>query len=596
MRYMILMMVVGLAPSIHAAAEDSATLAPVIVTASRSPQATDDVVLPIIVISGEEIQRRQVTDLAELLATVPGIDIGRNGGPGQATSLFVRGTESNHVLVLVDGLRINPSTIGGPNLQHIDPAMVERIEILRGPRAAIYGDQAMGGVINIITRADVGSPGVSASLRVGSDSTAGVDAHIGARHAAWSFDLAAGTEYTDGYAFRRGSAVTPDYRNTSMDLGVSHRGDGASTSIRVWEARTDLVYLDFFLAPLSQTSDNRTLQLERTDRIGADWSSNLRFSQSLDDIRQDQSSDFVRSDRLAIDWLNRIDLGDDLMLGIGINLEQERASAFSFGSGFDQRSDHRAIYGDLIGGSGPDDWMLALRYSDYERAGGQLTWNAEYSHRRLSGIRMYASAGTAFRAPDAFDRYGFGGDPDLDPERSTSLELGLEHDFAPGRELRLSLYHTEIRDLIEFDLGSFTLMNTERARIVGLELAYALRSGPWEMQAAAVLQRPDNLSTGTDLARRAGRSLDLALSRELGLWHLRADLQLVGARLDSPFAATRIGGYALLDLAVSRQLSDEFVLRLRVENLGDAAYQTADGYLGRGRSLFLTLGYQRGRD
>jgi vitamin B12 transporter len=586
----------GLAPvavTQASTSEEPATLSPVVAIAARTPQATDDVVLPIIVITAEEIRQRQVTDLGELLATVPGIDIGRNGGPGQAVSLFVRGSESNHVLILIDGLRMNPGTIGGANLQHIDPDQIERIEILRGPRAALYGDQAMGGVISIITRSASGGTGAGASVRTGADRTAGADAHFNLRRADWTIGLAAGLERTDGYAFRRGSSETPGYRNASLNLNIGYSADEASTTFRIWNVDSESEYLDFFLAPLSQSNSNRILQLERVDAVDDAWISTVRLSQAVDDIQQDQSADFVRSQRIALDWLNRFQLNPDMVAGLGVNLEHESASAFSFGSGFDQTTDDQAVYGDLTGGTGPTDWMLALRYSNYQNFSGQVTWNAEYAHQITDDTRLYTAAGTAFRAPDAFDRFGFGGDPSLDPERSISIELGLEHALTDGQDLRLNLYRTEIRDLIEFDLGTFTLMNTDRARIQGLELAYSLVSSGWQFSTAVVLQRPENLTTGTDLARRSRESLDLALSRALGDWTLRTDLQAVGPRLDSPFAPTRLGGYLLLDLSASWRIRPGLTLRLRAENLTDARYQTADGFLGRGRSLFVTLDYQR---
>ena len=157
----------------------------------------------------------------------------------------------------------------------------------------------------------------------------------------------------------------------------------------------------------------------------------------------------------------------------------------------------------------------------------------------------------------------------------------------------MNLYRTDIHDLIEFDLGSFMLMNTDEARIQGLEMTYSLIVSDWQFSTAIVLQRPENRTTSADLARRSRESLDLALSRRLGDWSLRADVQTVGPRLDSPFAATRLGGYVLLDLAASWRIGPGLTLRLRAENLLDAEYQSADGFLGRGRSLFVTLDYQR---
>lgn len=566
---------------------------PLVVTGSRIAGPTDDVILPVLVIDREEILARQPTDLSELLATLPGIDIGRNGGPGQPTSLFLRGTESNHVLILVDGVRMNPATIGGAQLQHIDPGIVERIEVIRGPRAALYGDQALGGVINIITRRSDRGSGFDASLRSGSDATAGADLGLALASERWSFSADAGYERTDGYAFRVGSPEEPGYRNTTLSLAGGYRGDRVGVELSHWSAAGEVEYLDFLLDPLAQDTLNRTTQLSMTMTPSARWRSTLRVSDMAEDIQQQQSTDFVRSQRTGLDWTNRVQLGG-LLLGLGLNLEHERARSLSFGTAFDEATDDAAVYAELIGGRGVHDWMAALRYSDYDSFGGQTTGNLEYGYRSSDSLRWFATGGTAFRAPDATDRYGFGGDPDLLPERSTSYELGAEVDLAAGQLLRISGYHTVIRDLIAFDLATFSLSNIDAAQIRGLELSYELVSGSWLLDAAVVFQDPEDVTTGEDLPRRSSESFDLGLGRSWGRFSLRADLQAVGPRRDTAFSTVELGGYVLLDLAGSWRLSDAWTARLRVGNLTDTDYQTAGGFLGRGRNLSLSVDYRPG--
>ena len=137
---------------LDARASDISPADTIIVTATRTEIPLDQATVPVSVITREDIELSMATDLAELLRFEAGIDIGRNGGPGQATSIFLRGTESNHTLLLIDGVRMNPGTIGGAAIQHISPEVIERVEIVKGARSALFGTDAIGGVINIITR------------------------------------------------------------------------------------------------------------------------------------------------------------------------------------------------------------------------------------------------------------------------------------------------------------------------------------------------------------------------------------------------------------------------------------------------------------
>ena len=222
-----------------------------VVTATRSEQALERTLAPILVIDREEIELSEALDVADLLRFHAGLEIARNGGPGQATSVFVRGTDSNQVLVLVDGIKINPGTIGGAPFQNIRPEMIQRIEVVKGPRSSLYGSDAIGGVINIITRTaddtqfSAGAGGGRYNSWDASASFSASGKRGGVRAMFSRFD-------TDGFPTRTNSNIERGYDNDTIQLGADTTLGQLGLSTNVWQSTGTSEYLDFFGAPLSQ--------------------------------------------------------------------------------------------------------------------------------------------------------------------------------------------------------------------------------------------------------------------------------------------------------------------------------------------------------
>ena len=233
------------------AAETSTPLGETVVTATRTETAIDDVLAPIIVITRDDLQRSLAPDVSELLQFHAGIDIARNGGPGQTTTVFIRGTDSNHATVLVDGVRINPGTIGGAQIQNVAPDVVDRIEIVKGPRSTLYGTDAIGGVINIITRRYAQS-GFEASAGYGRYDTrqASFSGGYGSERSEIGFS---GTWLdTHGFPARVESDSDSGVENETFSLRGRTSLGPAELGARVWYAQGTTEYLDFFLTPVSQ--------------------------------------------------------------------------------------------------------------------------------------------------------------------------------------------------------------------------------------------------------------------------------------------------------------------------------------------------------
>jgi vitamin B12 transporter len=561
----------------------------IIVTATRTEIPLEQATVPVRVITRDDIELSLATDLAELLRFEAGIDIGRNGGPGQATSFFMRGTESNHTLVLIDGVRMNPGTIGGAAIQHISPEVIERVEIVKGARSALFGTDAIGGVINIITRrAD--STHIEAGAGAGSFESRSAFLSGGVRDEKNQFGITLDWQDTDGYPPRLESDIDRGYDNLSLNVHAARDIGGGEISLRHWRAEGTVEYLDFFLAPVDQEFRNSVTAFQFDKQLSARGTNKLIVSHMLDRIEQNQSEDFVESDRLSLDWQHTLAFSEHTVTA-GLFAMQESAKTLSFGSGFDEDTDVKAIFLQ-------DQWIsdrqrafIAARLTDHDSFGNQTTYNVEYGYELTPSWTMRAGLGRAFRAPDATDRYGFGGNPDLEPEISDEYQFGLR--YAPGNRhtVDIEFYANDIEDLIEFDFATFTLVNIDAAEIRGAQLGYEYLGDSFSLRADLVRQRAENTSSDSRLLRRAEESITLSYTQDVGQHRLGLSALASGVRED--FGGVTLPGYVVASITGQVQLSETLQLNARVENLFDADYQTAANFRMQGRSAFVELKYRR---
>jgi vitamin B12 transporter len=580
-----------------------------IVTATRTPVPLDAVGAPVIVITRADIERSLASDVSELLQMHGGLEIARNGGPGQTTSLFTRGTESNHTVVLIDGVRINPGTIGGAALQNIAPESLERIEIVKGPRSSLYGTDAIGGVVQLFTRG-AAKDGVSAGATFGSDSTQQVFGDAA---------LSAGDQFKFGfggsYAESEGMPTFVDdnldrgYRNvTGRAFAEYSATDALKFRARAWRAagRTEYssqTFSDPPYAPASQDFENSVYSLETEYRAEGGLGVRGTVSRALDDINQLQPGfgpadfDYARTARTNVDV--QVDLATigTHALSFGLQRSDENTRAQSFGTVFDEDTvvtqafvQDQFEYGGLTS-------RLALGHVDHETFGSELTWNAEIGAAFASGTRVTLSGGTAFRAPDSTDRFGFGGNPDLDPEVSRQVEINVRQKLGDRQQVSLSAFDNRIRDLIDYVITDFTTFdgqnqNIERARIKGIELGYQFTGEAWRARAELTLQDPRDETTDQRLLRRSRESLVLAVNRDVGALDLGVDIAAFGDRKDFglPLNVT-LDSYALFNATVRYRVNGALTLQGRIENALDEDYTLAQGYRTEGRSYTIGVRY-----
>jgi vitamin B12 transporter len=608
-----------LGPAATALAGEDGTekLDTIVVTATRTPITIAQALVPVTVIDRENIDRSGAQDLSELLRFQAGLDVVRTGGPGQQTSVFTRGTDSNHTLVLVDGVRINSGSIGIAAVEHIAPQMIERVEIVRGPRTSLYGDDAIGGVINVITRRPAGGD-LELSGGYGADDTR----HAGfAGGSSWR-DVRAGLTVdsltTDGFPAVGGGLSDQGYDNLTVNAFAETNLGAVDTEARIWQSQgtTDYLTQDCSAFPLPCTDIgvdqdylNRSIAVRAALHATPSWESAVEGSVVTDDVDQNQSADYVRTDRQIIDWQNTVSLGKSHLLVAGLYLSDEDVEAISFGSRLmPDDTSVAALYAEDNLTIGSHQFGLASRYSDHDAYGAKITWNAEYGLTLRPGLRLISAAGRALRAPNATELYSsFGGNPELRPEDSTTFSAGVQWEPAVGHRLGVNGFRIKIDDLINYTLvqvpgnpvPEFRLENIDEAKIHGIETSWDFTGSLWQWHAAGSVQDPEDATDGETLVRRAKLSFTASAARNIGPHQLGLDTLIVGPRDDFPLEAGfpgTLAGYGLVNLTGLYSATERVNIRLRLENLTDrdyapAYYDFSRRYTAPGRGVYAEVRY-----
>jgi vitamin B12 transporter len=582
-----------------------------IVTATRTPVPVDTVGSPVIVITRNDIERSLASDVSELLQQQAGIEIARTGGPGQQTSLFTRGTESNHTVVLLDGVRINPGTIGGAALQNVSPESLERIEIVKGPRSALYGTDAIGGVVQLFTRGaariNEKSADGSAGATFGTDDTRQYYGDASFR-ASDKLRFGFGGSYaeTDGMPVFVADDSDRGWRNVTGRASVEFDANDALTlRARGWRTagRTEYSSQTFSTPPYADASQDFVNSVYSVEADLHHDGFNLRgtVASARDDIDQLQPNfagfDFAHTRRTSYDV--QVDLPEmrGHLLTFGVQRSDEDTIANSFGTAFDENTGVTQGFVQDQFTAGIVTTRLAVGGVDHETFGSELTWNAEIGAAFAGGTRVTLAGGKAFRAPDSTDRFGFGGNPDLDPEVSQQLELTVRQRFGEHQRAWISAFDNRIRDLVNFVVIDFNTFegqnqNIDRARIKGGEIGYEYANAGWRARAAASLQDPRDETTDARLLRRARESLLLALDRDVGRLDLGIDASYFGNRKDFGFPTITLDSYTLVNATVRWRATSALTLQGRLENAFDEQYTQAAGYRTRGRAYTVGVRYR----
>jgi vitamin B12 transporter len=586
--------------AIHALAQEQ--LPSVIVSASRTEQRTQDALPSTTLITRDEIERSQSSDLPALLKRVAGVEIVQNGGRGTVASAFIRGAESRHTLVLIDGVPVNNLNFGTAAIEHLPLVDVERIEIVRGNVSSLYGSAALGGVIQIFTREAGRTPQASVMAQVGSRGLAQLTASGAVRLESGTRLRAAVESLRDRSFNATNQAELPDtnpdrdgYRRRSASIGITQELAGGNTvGLTLRDARGTTQY-DSQFGPATQADESRFAERGAVldGRFKLTPAIELRAGLTSSSDKLDASvtaypyrvDSFSKGGQLALDWT----AAPGQHVTAGAETTRQRLES---DTAYDRVS--RTVNSLRLGytaDAGPHQLQLNVRNDRYSDFGSASTWYAGYGFRVTDAWRISASASTGFNAPTFNDLYyPFGGNANLRPERLKSAELGVQ--YAAGVHVaRAVLFDNRFTNLIGND-ADFNRVNIGRARNRGLDASYSATLGDLGLRAVASVRpcpgRPDSAGP----ARRARQQVTLGADYTSGPWRFGGSLLHVGSRFDNVANTRPLSAYTTADLQASWQFARDFSLLGKIDNLTNDSYETAYGYRQAGRAVSMALRWQ----
>lgn len=590
-------------------------LAPIVVTGSREPQTLDRITADVVVIDAERIRASTADSVEDLLRREAGVQVSRNGGPGQNASVFIRGGGANNTVVLIDGVRVGSATLGLVEFESIGLPQIDRIEVLRGPASSLYGADAVGGVVQIFTKRGEGEPRFSANGAIGG---------YGARQGGAGVSGAAGGfDYAASLARERDRGVSalkpgdqfgnynPDNDGFARDTGQFQLGftpaAGHRIGLNVVESRLDAQYDGSEFAPPNYAQDaspdfrnklkSDVIALDYRGAITPAWTATAQLSHNDDDLKS--GGNIVdrfrtRRDQLTGQAAWKPGAGQQLVFAYEHLTEKADSTAYLG----DERRTNNAFVAGYTGQFGRQVVQADLRRDQNSVYGGATTGRLGWSMALVPGLRVRALAGTTFRAPSFNELfYPDYGVPTVTPERGRSVEAGLDWRTG-GSEVAVTVYRNRVRDLIGYqpvpsacsaDPTRYLFgcaANIGRARLQGATLSGAQRWGAWRVSGTIDFLDAKDLDTGNRLARRAAHQESLAADYELGAWRFGAALLAVGAR---PDGGATLGAYTTLDLSARWRFAPQWQFEAKLLNATDRQYEPARDYQSLGRQAWIGL-------
>ncbi|WP_439518675.1 TonB-dependent receptor domain-containing protein [Hydrogenophaga sp.] len=584
----------------HAQTETVALLKEMVVTATRVETRTDAVLSDVVVIESDVIEQSAGRSLSELLARRAGLQMSANGGLGKQSGLFVRGTETRHVLLLIDGVRYGSSTAGSAVLDNIPLSAVDRIEVLKGPASALYGSDAVGGVVQIFTKRGQKGFHPQASVTLGSFGHRAATAGLSGGNDTVTYNLSLGTLREDGFSSTNPRVAfgnhNPDKDGFDQDsLAASLRwamAPGWTTDVQFTQADS---VSRFDQGP--GTFDVRSVATTRVAAWGLErkWSPDSRTRLSLS--RSDDKSDSYSApgapsvfDTAQTQWTVQHDWNTSLgNVLVGLESIKEAVSGTQAYAVNARTTD--AAFAGITGQAGRHLWQANVRRDENSQFGSATTGFGSYGYQLTPNWRPHIAYGTSFKMPSFNTLYYvspfFNGNPTTQPERGKNSELGLTY-TAGLHEVKLTRFDNRVRGFITTQP---VVVNVPRARMEGWSIAYSGAAGDWSWFTQLELLDARNQANRLKLQRRADEVLTASLDHRMGAWNWGAALQLVSDRFDNAANTQRLPGFGTVDLHARYALSREWSLALRLNNVGDKFYETAYGYNQPGRAAYVTLNW-----
>lgn len=589
-----------------------------VVTANRFEQSQQSVLASSSIITREDIEVSQATTALDLLKTLPGVTINSQGTKGNVTGIYIRGTASKHALVIVNGVRINSPTAGEASIGLIPAFAIERIEVIRGPRAAVYGSDAMGGVISISTLAGSDS---EHQLRVGYGDQE--QRQLGWKSSGQLSDSTAGsfvfnTEQSEGYRIYDGapSNETHGYESQVVFGNLTHEiSDNWSLSFAGYTKDTQVEYADQYTidAPSRESEGDFYSISGGVQYARDDFSSELQIASTKDHGADGDAAGTVAKSTLtgyrkSASWLNAYTGFNNIAVNAGIDYAEEKASRGGTNTSDYEKTDkdNKALFVTALGEFGNLTTEASVRRDDDSVFGGYTTWNFAVGYFIFDQFQLVASSGTAFNAPTFNDLYWpQDGNPDLQPEESESTEIGI-YGYHDAFDWHLVAYRSEFTNLIEWastdpsdPFAPWTPQNVDKAEMEGIEAGIDFSTGPIDHKIGAEWLTAIDKKTDKDLIRRPENKFSWIPT--LSLENIDASLAVLYTGERRASNGEYLSAYTTVDLGVGYRATDKLTLGLRVNNLFDEEFQTAVTslwtgetlyYRGAERNLFATASYQ----
>ena len=612
-------------------ADNELKTADVFVTATRVPILKNNVIADVTTISSEDIERAGSSSLPELLQRQPGIEISNLGGAGKVSTLSIRGTSSTHSIVLIDGMRVGAATSGFSAIEHIPLSQIEKIEILRGPASSLYGQDAIGGVIQIFTKKGMDGFKPYVGIGYGSYNTSNFQSGIRGGNNQTTYAINFAAMNTDGF-----SAFVPNPNKTIANLANLDKDGYKNYSLSSFlnhKINQDYeIDLQYFLSKGKNKFDqqfanftpfvdfkNETKQVSYAvnlkGQINNAWQSSIKIGQSTDKYLDKQKFNLITNlqDSSLVDlykttqnqfaWQNNIKLNKGSLTLLYDFLEQKIKTTDLYEK--TQRTNH----GLMIGYGVIEDkhnFQTNIRKDFNSAYDDAITGNIGYAYSISPNWTVSSSYGTAFVSPSFNFLYSLAddfalGNPNLKPEKSKNIEASIRYKDDDG-SLNLTIFQNRINDFIIYtipdDPGLRTsTQNLNKAEIQGLTISGDQFFGHFQIKGSATGQSAKNDDTDKYLPRRASLIGNINLNYYIGFWNIGIEETFSDKRFDDKENTLKLSGYALTNIVADYKINDKLKINLRLNNVFDKDYSlAAEGtsgfkYQTPGRSLFTNLRY-----
>jgi len=588
------------------------TLDPVVVTATRTPQKSSELLADTQVITSEQIARSGAGSVTELLQKQRGIEVTRNGGAGTASSVFIRGANSTQNIVLVDGVRIGSATLGTANWSPVPLANIDRIEIVYGPLSTMYGADAIGGVIQIFTKKGSGAPVFGASAGFGSDATRQYDASVSGATGGYnslSYSLNVSKEKSDGFSATKPgnfsyNADKDGYDKKSVTGQVGFKlAQGHDLGLAFMNSKLDAQYDNGLGYDARSNQKLENIGVFMNNEFIPGWHSKVQVAEARDKAHDDgaaraSAKTYLETKQSTFDWQNDIAIGaDNLQLLASYRKEEVVSSANAV---LNRARDTKSLAGSYTMKRDQHLINASLRRDKMSETGSTTTGSLGYGYQINNALRATASYGTSFRQPTYnelyYPSYGIASNR---PEKGRNAEVGLRYDDGKS-QLSAVYYHNRVTDLLIYantcpvELATHPFgcaYNVNKALLEGITLTGRRKFGDFNLSGNIDLQDPRDQTLDKSLVRRAKRHANFAVDYNIGQLNTGAEWQLSGKRFENSDNTTTLGGYGLVNLFATYQVAQDWSVLARWNNITGKDYELARFYATPGSNLFVGVRY-----